>query len=173
MSRTSKEPPFALVDAERACKAAQRLFATVRELLAARLPPTAEVRHIGATAIPGCLTKGDLDIVVRIPAEDFAEADAALASLFTRNEGSIRTGTFSAFEDATNDPHLGVQLAAIDGPFDTFHLFVEALRRSPQLVEDYNALKRRHDGLDMDVYRAAKDAFVEQVLADLANAKFR
>jgi GrpB-like predicted nucleotidyltransferase (UPF0157 family) len=173
MSRTSKEPPFALIDAGRVREAAQRLFATVSKLLAARLPPTADVRHIGATAIPGCLTKGDLDIVVRIPADDFAEADAALASLFTRNEGSIRTETFSAFEDASSDPHLEVQLAAIDGPFDSFHQFAEALRRSPQLVEEYNALKRRHEGVAMDVYRAAKDDFVERVLADLASAQAR
>jgi GrpB-like predicted nucleotidyltransferase (UPF0157 family) len=166
MSQKSKEPPLTLADADYAREAAGRLFATVSKLLAERLPPTAEVRHIGATAILGCLTKGDLDIVVRIPADDFAEADAALALLFARNGGSLRTQTFSAFEDATSDPHLGVQLATIDGPSDFFHLFVAALRRSPQLVEEYNALKRRHDGVDMDVYRAAKNAFVERVLAD-------
>jgi GrpB-like predicted nucleotidyltransferase (UPF0157 family) len=66
------------------------------------------------------------------------------------------------------DPHLGVQLAAIDGPFDTFHLFADALRQSPQLLEGYNALKRRYDGSDMQTCRAAKDAFVEQVLAGLS-----
>jgi GrpB-like predicted nucleotidyltransferase (UPF0157 family) len=169
MSQRSKEPPFAIADAERAREAAQRLFATVSGLLATRLPPTADVRHIGATAVPGCLTKGDLDIVVRIPAADFATADAALASLFARNEGSIRTETFSAFEDATSKPHLGIQLATIDGPSDFFHLFVEALQCSPQLVGEYNALKRHYDGIDMDVYRAAKDDFVERVLADLAS----
>jgi GrpB-like predicted nucleotidyltransferase (UPF0157 family) len=167
MSRTSKEPPFALADTQPARAAAQRLFARVSKLLAARLPCSAEVLHIGATAVPGCLTKGDLDIVVRIAADDFADADAALAQLFARNEGSIRTETFSAFEDASRDPHLGIQLAVIDGPFDSFHVFVEALRQSPELVDDYNALKLRHDGDDMDVYRAAKDAFVERVLADL------
>lgn len=168
MSRISHEPPFALVDAKRARAAAQRLFATVSKLLVERLPPTAEVRHIGATAVPGCETKGDLDIVVRVPAQDFVAADAALASQFSRNKGSIRTEAFSAFEDASTDPHLGVQLAVIDGPFDNFHLFVEALRQSPQLIEDYNALKRRHDGADMETYRAAKDDFVERVLAEFA-----
>jgi GrpB-like predicted nucleotidyltransferase (UPF0157 family) len=53
----------------------------------------------------------------------------------------------------------------IDGPEDFFHLFVEALRQSPGLVSEYNALKRRYDGREMAVYRMAKDAFVERVLA--------
>ena len=108
----------------------------------------------------------DLDIVVRVPAEDFAAADASLAARFQRNEGSIRTETFSAFEDASCRPHLGIQLVVIDGPLDFFHLFVDALMGSPRLVHAYNALKKRHEGRDMAEYREAKDRFVEQVLAD-------
>jgi GrpB-like predicted nucleotidyltransferase (UPF0157 family) len=89
-----------------------------------------------------------------------------LASRFSRNEGSIRTMTFSAFEDASSHPHLGIQLAVIDGPSDFFHLFVEALCQSPQLVAEYNALKIRFEGAEMATYRAAKDEFVERVLAE-------
>lgn len=162
----NEEPPFVLVDAEHARENAQRLFETVSASLAGMLPSTADIRHIGATAVPGCLTKGDLDIVVRIPAEDFEAADALLASRFARNDGSQRTPTFSAFEDTDCHPHLGIQLATTDGPSDVFHLFVEALRASPALIEEYNALKRCHDGGDMAVYRAAKDVFVERVLAE-------
>ena len=158
------EAPFILVDADRARQEAQRLFRAVSKSLAQLLPPTADVRHIGATAVPGCLTKGDLDIVVRVPVDQFSDADAVLASRFARNKGSVRSETFAAFEDASSQPHLGIQLVAINGPFDFFHLFVEALQQSPRLVEEYNALKRRHDGADMALYRAAKDAFVEAVL---------
>jgi GrpB-like predicted nucleotidyltransferase (UPF0157 family) len=160
------ETRFVLVDANRAREEAQRLFEAVSTFLIGALPLTAEVRHIGATAVPGCLTKGDLDIVVRVALDQFAEIDAVLASHFERNKGSIRSETFSAFEDASSKPHLGIQLVAINGPFDFFHLFVEALERSARLVEEYNALKRRHDGANMALYRKAKDAFVEAVLAD-------
>ncbi len=162
----SNEPTFTLVDAEGAHEKAQRLYEAVSTSLKAVLPPTADIRHIGATAVPGCLTKGDLDIVVRVDAGHFDDADSAIAYRFTRNEGSVRTKTFSAFEDDSNDPHLGIQLAAINGPFDFFHHFVEALRQSPALVREYNELKCVHDGGAMAVYRAAKDAFVEKVLAD-------
>lgn len=161
-----REPPFSLADPEQARADAVRLFDAVSTSLQAMLPPTADMRHIGATAVPGCVTKGDLDIVVRIPAEDFKEADALLASRYSRNEGSIRTTTFSAFEDASSHPHIGIQLAVIDGPSDFFHLFVEALRQSPELVAEYNALKRRFEGAEMATYRAAKDEFVERVLAE-------
>jgi GrpB-like predicted nucleotidyltransferase (UPF0157 family) len=160
------EAPFILVDTNRAREEAEQLFGTVSKLLASVLPPTADVRHVGATAVPGCLTKGDLDIVVRVPVDQFSDADAVLASHFARNEGSVRSGTFAAFEDAASNPHLGIQLVAINGPLDFFHLFVEALQRSPRLVEEYNALKRQHDGANMVQYRLAKDAFVEAVLAD-------
>jgi len=162
----SSEPPFTLADPERAREEAQQLFEAVSQSLAAVLPRDADVRHVGATALPGCLTKGDLDIVVRVSAKDFTDADSVLASRFARNSGSIRTESFSAFEDALSRPHLGIQLVAIDGPFDFFHQFTEALRGSPQLLEEYNALKRSYEGADMALYRTGKDAFVERVLAD-------
>jgi GrpB-like predicted nucleotidyltransferase (UPF0157 family) len=157
---------FRLVDADSARERAKQLFAEAAKSLAAILPPTVDIWHIGATAIPDCLTKGDVDIVVRVPAEDFDTADSILATQFTRNEGSIRTTSFSAFEDATKQPHLGIQLTVVDGPFDFFHLFIERLQQSPRLIEEYNTLKRLYDGGDMSAYRAAKDAFVERVLAN-------
>ncbi|WP_334493720.1 GrpB family protein [Bradyrhizobium sp. AZCC 1614] len=51
------------------------------------LPTSAEMHHVGATAIPGCLTKGDLDIVIRVDAADFSQVDAQLAERFSRNLG--------------------------------------------------------------------------------------
>jgi GrpB-like predicted nucleotidyltransferase (UPF0157 family) len=114
----------------------------------------------------GCLTKGDLDIVVRVTSGNFNQVDALLAARFARNEGSIRTADFSAFEDTSTDSHLGIQLTVIGGPDDFFHLFADALRRSPDLVSEYNALKRHYDCKEMADYRVAKDSFVERVLAN-------
>lgn len=159
------EPPFLLVETETARAKAQLLFERVYTALDPLLPTGSEIRHIGATAVPGCLTKGDLDIVVRVPKQAFCDANDLLASRFQRNSGSIKTDSFSAFEDATGDPHLGIQLTAIGGPHDFFHVFVEALCRSQELVDQYNQLKRSFDGIDMATYRLAKDAFVESVLA--------
>jgi GrpB-like predicted nucleotidyltransferase (UPF0157 family) len=78
---------FILVDANRAREQAQRLFETVSKMLTEVLPPTADVRHIGA--VPGRLTKGDLDIVIRIPTDTNAEVRhktvAALARFIGRD----------------------------------------------------------------------------------------
>lgn len=162
------EPVFSLHrDAAEARAHADRLFGHVSSELRALLPPSADIRHIGATAIPGCVTKGDLDIVVRVASVDFLTADGALAGRFSRNIGSKRTANFASFEDAATSPHLGIQLTVVDGEDDYFHLFAEALMRDPELVARYNALKRQFDGQPMDVYRAAKSAFVTRVLSGL------
>src|SRR5262245_17533537 len=96
--------------ADSAREAAEALFAVVASELISVLPASAEVLHVGATAVPGCLTKGDLDIVVRVDRMDFAASEALLAKRFSRNVGSIKTDEFAAFEDADRSPHLGVQL---------------------------------------------------------------
>jgi GrpB-like predicted nucleotidyltransferase (UPF0157 family) len=47
---------FSLVDTERACAKAELTYNAIRRLLASALPSGAEMHHVGATAIPGCLT---------------------------------------------------------------------------------------------------------------------
>jgi GrpB-like predicted nucleotidyltransferase (UPF0157 family) len=152
-------------DPEVARGAAETLFRMVASELAAVLPSSAEVLHIGATAVPGCLTKGDLDIAVRVDRANFPAAQALLMERLSRNVGSTRTDEFAAFEDAHCSPHLGVQLTVKGGAFDIFHHFVEALRADPVLVRRYNDLKQRFRDGPMADYRAAKDAFVGEVLA--------
>ena len=143
---------------------AERLFAVLAASLARDLPPEADIRHVGATSIPGCLTKGDLDIVVRVSAGDFAAAEANLAGRFSRNAGSIRTGEFSSFEAPDHDPPVGIQLTATGCALDMFHQFADALRADPDRLRQYNDLKRAFHGRPMDAYRAAKAAFVDETL---------
>jgi GrpB-like predicted nucleotidyltransferase (UPF0157 family) len=163
--RMNDEPHFALVDDEHARAEANALFESLSPLLKLRVPASADIRHIGATAVPGCLTKGDLDIVVRVSPSDFPEADAVLSALFARNVGSTRTDDFSSFENLSSNPPLGIQLTSIGGEFDSFHHFVEALLASPQLVAAYNAMKNEWNGAAMQDYRKAKDEFIAEVLA--------
>ena len=144
---------------------AAELFAIVLSVIGPRMPPTASILHIGATAIAGCLTKGDLDIVVRVMPEDFTAADVALGDLFARNDGSIRTAAFAAFSDESSTPPLGIQLTAIGGAFDDFHVFAERMAARPDLVARYNSLKRIHDGQPMSDYREAKARFITEILA--------
>jgi GrpB-like predicted nucleotidyltransferase (UPF0157 family) len=165
IARMTDVQRFRLIeDADAARAVAERLFAVIRQTLEPVLPPATEILHVGATAVPGCLTKGDLDIAVRVERQDFAVVERCLAARFTRNDGSIRTDDFAAFADAGQTPHLGIQLTVKGGPLDVFHRFAAVLRTDPELVARYNALKRAHHDHPMTLYRTAKDAFIADVL---------
>ena len=76
----------------------ERLFEEEKKRIQSLLRE-ADIEHIGSTAIPNSLTKGDLDIQVRIPAELFPMAVDSLSKVYETNEGSTRTDTFAAFKD--------------------------------------------------------------------------
>jgi GrpB-like predicted nucleotidyltransferase (UPF0157 family) len=145
---------------ERAEAAFRRHHAHLSSLL-----PDADIQHVGSTAIPGARTKGDLDIQVRVAGERFAEADALLARHFARNEGSERTPEFASFHDESLPVPLGIQLTAMGGSHDFFSRARDALRASPALLAEYDALKARWEGGSMEAYREEKSAFFAKLLA--------
>ncbi|RVQ66520.1 hypothetical protein EKN06_10925 [Croceicoccus ponticola] len=157
-------------DADRARRRAEATFAELVPLLRAILPSEAEIHHIGATSIAGCLTKGDLDIIVRLPAEAFGTAERALAERFDPNIGTIRTADFASFKDDDRDPQLGILLTAFGSDYDFFLDFHRALVTDQAAVAAYNALKARCDGGDMDDYREEKGRFIRAVIASRGNA---
>lgn len=147
---------------------AAQLFEQTKEQLEVLLP-WADIQHVGATAVPGSITKGDLDIVVRVPNDRLGASDQILADLFERNTGSDRTSEFSAFEKKNSDPTLGVQLVGIGSENDCFHKWVRLLARDAELLEAYNRLKRDHAGGEMETYREAKSAFIQSHLRSNAD----
>ena len=145
-----------------------RLWQSERKKLL-RLLPAADVQHVGATAVPGSLTKGDLDIQVRVPAADFAAAEVVLAAHYQPNSKTDRDVGFASFTDEKANPPLGVQLTAIDGPHDGFYRFRDVLRAHPPLREAYDTIKRGWEGRPMAGYRAEKAAFFEELGKILAS----
>lgn len=119
------------------------------------LMPYADVQHVGSTSIPGALTKGDLDIQVRVAEGEFEAAKALLRKYFRPNhEYEIWSESFASFEDYDNiDIPLGIQLTIKDSVYDEFHLVRELFRSSPELLERYNELKRSVDGRPYSEYR--------------------
>jgi GrpB-like predicted nucleotidyltransferase (UPF0157 family) len=124
-----------------------------------KLLPGADVQHVGSTAVPGSLTKGDLDIQVRVTEGDFDNAVAALAEHFARNTLSTPQEGFTAFANSQADPPLGIQLTTIDGDLDIFWRFREVLFARRDLQWAFEKLKRSYEGRPMSEYRAAKSAF--------------
>lgn len=145
---------------DQVAQAFEEIAAAVRSVL-----PAARIDHVGSTAVPGSLTKGDLDLCVAVAAEEFPAADLLLAARMGRNEGSDRTDIFSAFcTVAGNGVAVGVQLVVAGGASDDFVRWRDRLRASADLRSEYDALKRAFDGRPMDEYREAKSAFIEEVL---------
>jgi GrpB-like predicted nucleotidyltransferase (UPF0157 family) len=133
----------------------------------ARLLPKAELVHVGSTAVPGALTKGDVDLMVRVPADALEPAVRALASAYSVHQPENWTPTYASFIDPkATDPPVGVQLVVAGSKDEAlFEPFVAALRGDPALLAEYNALKRRLDGSDYERYTREKGEFIERVMA--------
>ncbi|WP_025117628.1 GrpB family protein [Lysinibacillus fusiformis] len=126
--------------------------------------PDVDIQHVGSTAIPNSITKGDLDIQVRVFANQFAQAVELLSNLYDINEESIKTDTFRAFKDDTTNPPLGVQLTVIDADFDFLWKFRDILLENKNYREEYDNLKKEYEGKSMDDYREAKDEFFQGLM---------
>lgn len=126
--------------------------------------PEADIQHVGSSAIPNSVTKGDIDIQVRVSAEQFSKAIELLSILYERNDESVKTDTFRAFKEDTSNPPLGVQLTVIDSEFDFFWKFREVLLANNKYRDAYDNLKKEYEAKSMDAYREAKDIFFQRLM---------
>jgi acyl-CoA thioester hydrolase len=128
-----------------------------------------EVRHVGATAVSGLATKGDLDVAVRVDADEFSAVVAAFdAAGLARNPGAYATATGCSFDldDRRDRVGVGVHVVVRGSDDDEQWHFTRLLQKDRGLLARLDALKRAHDGGAMPVYRAAKSAFFEGLKAD-------
>jgi GrpB-like predicted nucleotidyltransferase (UPF0157 family) len=130
------------------------------------LLPAAEVLHTGGTSIPDALTRGDLDVHVRVAPADFVPARDKLSRAYTSYNRETWTDEFATFVRTDAEVDIGVALTAVDGEHDRRFLSAwRRLRSDPQLLKEYNALKEAHDGAtDDDLYRVAKSAFFDRLV---------
>jgi ribosomal protein S18 acetylase RimI-like enzyme/GrpB-like predicted nucleotidyltransferase (UPF0157 family) len=128
--------------------------------------PGAEIEHIGATAVPGSLTKGDLDLMARVPVERFEEALAALDSNFEQDHPEEWTPSLASFnERPAIELPVGVQLVVAGSIADrAFSEWRNRLRADPELLGRYNELKTRHSGDEYEPYTQAKAELIEAAL---------
>jgi len=132
------------------------------------LVPTADVQHVGSTAIPGSLTKGDLDVQVRVTESEYPAAKAQLSKMYSVNLGGFAADDAISFEHSSSLPTLGIHLTVIGGSADIQWKFRDLLAASPALREQYDQLKRQFEGGLMEEYRSAKAEFVSRALHDRA-----
>ncbi|USP38963.1 GrpB family protein [Acinetobacter sp. XS-4] len=128
------------------------------------LLPFAQIEHIGSSAIPNAISKGDLDIYVEVMPDQFEFAIAQLKTLnFVEKQNTLRTDELCMLESLNND-NVAFQIVVTDSVFTFFLTFRNKLMASPTLVNEYNQLKSKCSHLDHDQYRAVKSDFINRVL---------
>lgn len=133
------------------------------------LLPEAHIEHVGSSAVPGLLSKGDLDLCVLVPQDAHASAVQSLVQAgYAIKPDTLRTPELCMLLPpepcAAPGLDLAVQLVARGSRFEFFLHFRDALRADPALVARYNELKRAHEHADPARYREAKAHFVAEVL---------
>lgn len=125
--------------------------------------PRARVEHVGASAVPGAISKGDLDIFVGVNTERFIESIALLKPLgFSEKSETLRTTELCMLESVTEN--VALQVVVNGSRFEFFIDFREKLKASAVLLDQYNQLKLMCIGLSEERYRELKSEFIEQVL---------
>ena len=129
--------------------------------------PGAQLLLTGAASVPGALTKGDVDLHLRVPRSGFAAAVDELSRRYRIVHPDIWTDGFATFElDAYALP-TGIALTAVGDEHET--LFIRSWERiasDPAALAAYNAMKERGVELDGAGYEAAKSAFFAELMRD-------
>lgn len=136
-----------------------------QQILNAFVGKVVDVQHVGATSVEGLLSKGDLDIQVRVAAKDFEAAKAMLRDTYEVAQEENWNQSFASFKDDSGEVSVGVQLTVIDSEDDDyFYKLRDILNKDAESREAFNQLKRNYNGVSMDEYRRAKSKFIEELL---------
>ena len=138
------------------------LSARLKELV-----PDAELHHVGATAVPGALTKGDLDVLLRVPADRFPAVVDVLKKHFQVKQPANWTNEFASFGDDAGFPlPVGIQVVVKDSENDFLVYLRDHLIGHPKALAEYNRLKLAAAGKGFDDYWTAKNEFLQKILAE-------
>jgi len=142
---------------------ANKIF-EVQKVRIVQLLPNADVQHIGSTSIPNSITKGDLDLVIRVPREEFKQATEELQSIYDINQSENWSDKFASFKDEKNlGIDFGAQLVIKGSKSDDFIKLRDILLKNPNLVEELNAIKIKYEGKSMVDYRKEKADFFQKL----------
>ena len=141
--------------AEEAAAAFEEHKSRIRERL-----PHVEIRHVGGTSIRGVLTMGDVDLQVRVDKQSFDAVRDVLSELYEPYYVHVWHAEGAYFWAPDSRPRVEIALSAIGSLDDLHHGEAwERIAADDELVEQYNALKREHEGGSIDDYLAAKRDF--------------
>ena len=127
----------------------------------AKLGVPGELVLIGGTSVSGALTKGDIDLHLRVRVDEFGDAVARLARLYPPGSLHFWADTLAVF-DIPRTPATGLAVTPLDSEHDLrFRSTWQALRRRPELMDEYNAIKRAAS--ETAAYEQRKSAFFTSI----------
>ena len=116
--------------------------------------------------MPGAVTKGDVDVLVRVSSARFLMAVEALRQHFAVKQPANWTTGFASFGDDTGHVlPLGIQVVVMDSREDFFLYLRDYFITNRDALEQYNRLKVAHANDGGEEYWKAKDAFLGKILA--------
>lgn len=139
----------------------KELEKSIRDLL-----PLARIEHVGASSVEGCISKGDLDILVAVEQDKFEESLDLIKTLgFYEKKDTLRTNELCML--VTNNykgEDVAIQLIANGSNFENFLRFRDILRSNKETLSQYNELKKLSENLDHEEYRNKKNEFISSIL---------
>jgi hypothetical protein len=135
-----------------------------RERLAALLAHPHELVLVGGSALPLALTKGDVDLHLRVPVSAFPAAVTALSDIYQVVHPQIWQPTLATFVVEAALP-AGMAVTPAGSEHDLrFTRSWQRLAADPALVVAYNDLKVRHRD-DPGEYERQKSAFFDALVS--------
>ena len=133
-----------------------------------RLLPRARVEHIGASAIPGAISKGDLDVFVGVDEKELERTvDCLERNGYRVKPDTLRNESLCMLETCSYEVPVALQVVASGSEYEMFLTFRDAVKRSECLLEEYNQMKHLCEGMSEESYRIRKSEFIEYVLESL------
>jgi hypothetical protein len=143
---------------------ALRILAEQRDLLRDAGVP-GELVLEGGSSVPGALTRGDVDLHLRVPPADFPAAVGKLRRSHAIVHPEIWGPTLATFEATGTTRSIGIAVTPVGSEHDLrFTRTWQLLRADPDLVAEYNAAKLAEDGPRGEGYEERKSAFFDRVL---------
>ncbi len=130
------------------------------------LLPLARIEHVGASSVEGCISKGDLDILVAVDQNQFEVSMDQIKTLgFYEKKDTLRTSELCMLvTDKYEGEDVAIQLIVNGSNFENFLSFREVLRSNKEALSQYNELKKSSISLDHEEYRNRKNKFISSIL---------
>jgi GrpB-like predicted nucleotidyltransferase (UPF0157 family) len=143
---------------------ARAILRQERDRLAVLLPHPHELVLVGGSSLPLALTKGDVDLHLRVPVSAFAPVVTALSEIYEVVHPEIWQTTLATFVVEAALP-AGMAVTPAGSEHDLrFTRSWERLAADPALVVAYNDLKVRHRD-DPAEYERQKSAFFDSLVS--------